>query len=90
MRTTQLGGLCAVCGIERDDGLYYTNRYFVWDWSVLGIDAPPVEPDMSQPVRCDACETRHTVTTTYQANPTLARQIYCAETPAAALRILGY
>lgn len=53
MRSATDHGPCAVCG-KTAPGLYWTNRLIVLDFGVDGM--PPIEPDTTQPVRCDDCE----------------------------------
>ncbi len=56
MRQARLGGWCADCGREGREGLYWENALVVLDLGVPGM--PPLEPDTSPPVLCDACEGR--------------------------------
>lgn len=53
MRQARLGGSCAACGKTAPDGLYWENCLVVLD---PGGDVAPMEPDTTQPIRCDACE----------------------------------
>lgn len=85
MRTTQSGGLCAVCGTERDSGAYWGNRAVVLDSGIPG-DCP-LEPDMSEPVRCDRCETLHRLHEDYRDRPALAQRMYGGATLADAIRV---
>ncbi len=74
MRRGRNGGLCAVCGDERDDGLFWENYLKVLDF---GVDTmPPMEPDTTEPVRCDRCEFEHRVRTHYADDPIDAQRTY--------------
>lgn len=53
MRVTSNHGPCEVCG-KATPGLYWRNSAKVLDFGVSWM--PPMEPDMTQPVRCDDCE----------------------------------
>lgn len=52
MRQAINGGKCHDCGDNRPTGLFWANLVKVLD---LGIGSP-MEPDTTQPVRCDSCE----------------------------------
>lgn len=54
MREMKLGGTCAVCGDSQNDGAFWHTTAKILDFNVAGV--PPIEPDMTEPERCDACE----------------------------------
>lgn len=56
MRRGRKGGTCGVCGAKSEEGLYWEPFYFTTDFGVL--DTPIEFHDMSQPIRCDKCETK--------------------------------
>lgn len=55
MRRGRLGGTCHDCGKQAKEGLFWEPAPVD-----LGKDKTDfIEPDMSGPVRCDACEQKH-------------------------------
>lgn len=67
---------CQSCGATgRHNGPYWGNSPVVIDLGDCG--APPMEPDMTIPVRCDACEFAAKVRADFAADPAFAEQIYC-------------
>ncbi len=88
MRKGHNRGPCADCGTNEQPGLYWRSVHIVLDFGVPSI--PPVEPgDLGEPIRCDRCETIHCVREAYRDNLAFAQSIYCAATPADALKLLG-
>lgn len=55
MRRMRNGGKCAVCGRSERTGPFWENHLIVLDFGTPTM--PIIEPDTTQPVRCDACET---------------------------------
>jgi hypothetical protein len=88
MRRMRKGGLCGLCGIERDDGAYWENYARVLDFGVPGM--VPVEPDMTMPILCDNCELLITVCRAYKQDPAFAQRTYCASTERDALRLMNF
>lgn len=87
MRSAKQGGLCAHCGRESDEGLFWANNPKVLDFGVPGV--APIEPDMTMPTLCDDCQTRHNVYTAYAENQSRASMVYGARTPQDALHLMG-
>jgi hypothetical protein len=54
MRRMRNGGKCAVCGRSEPTGPFWENHLRILDFGTPAL--PPLEPDTTQPVRCDACE----------------------------------
>lgn len=82
------GGLCALCGIESNDGLYWRCSPIVLDFGMPGMD--PMEPDMTTPTSCDSCELLHQVCSAYRYDPIAAQRMYGATSAANALRLMGW
>jgi hypothetical protein len=88
MRRGRKGGLCALCGIESDGGLYWESAYVLLDFGIPGV--PPIEPGMTRPVLCDNCHQLESVVSAYREDTAFAQHIYGARTPADALRLMGW
>lgn len=88
MQRGRKGGLCALCGVENDEGLYWEPAPIVLDFGVPTM--PPIEPDMTKPVVCDSCHLLQTVVEDYREDPDWAQRIYGAATAANALMRMGW
>lgn len=88
MQRGRKGGLCALCGVEGDDGLYWESAYIVLDFGVPGL--PPFEPDMTKPVMCDNCHELESIVSAYREDAAGAQRIYCAATAGDALRLANW
>jgi hypothetical protein len=88
MRSGCKGGLCSLCGVESDEGLYWRCVPIVLDFGVPTM--PIIEPDMSVPTRCDNCELLVRVVQSYREDAVWAQRVYCAINAHNALKLLGW
>jgi hypothetical protein len=87
MRRMRCGGLCGLCGVERDDGAFWENYLKVLDFGApMGL----IEPDTSLPVLCDNCELLVRICLTYYKDLAFAQHVYCASSAEDALRLMKF